>query len=74
MYMFDNLVILSDFKLPKNLGNCLPKKPCRIYAFRLSFCTLMPHQFSQNCFPFYVCKTGAFGTSFVCVLRCCLFI
>ena len=26
--MFDNLVILSDFKLQKNFGNCLPKKPC----------------------------------------------
>ena len=50
--MFDNLVILSDFKLPKNFGNCLPKKPCRIYVLRLSFCTLMLHQCSQNCFPF----------------------
>ena len=30
MYMLYNLVILSDFKLPKNFGNCLPKKPCRI--------------------------------------------
>ena len=74
MYTFDNLVILSDFKLPKNFGNCLPKKPCRIDVLRLRFCTLMLHQFSQNCFPFYACETGAFCTSFVCVLRCCLFI
>ena len=42
MYMFDNLVILSDFKLQKKLA--LPKNPCRIYVFRLSFCTLMLHQ------------------------------
>ena len=74
MYMFDDLVILSDFKLPKNFGNWLPKKPCGIYVLRLRFCTLMLHQFSQNCFPFYACKTGDFCTSFVCVLRCCLFI
>ena len=74
MYMLYNLVILSDFKLPKKFGNCLPKKPCRIYVLRLRFCTLMLHQFSQNYFPFYACKTGAFCTSFVCVLRCCLFI
>ena len=46
MYTFDNLVILSDFKLPKNFGNCLPNKPCRIYVLKLSFCTLMLHQFS----------------------------
>ena len=32
MHTFDNLVILSKFKLPKNFGNCLPKKPCRIYV------------------------------------------
>ena len=70
MYMFDNLVILSDFKLQKKLA--LPKNPCRIYVLRLSFCTLMLHQFSKNCFPFYACKTGAFCTGFVCVLRCCL--
>ena len=74
MYMLYNLVILSEFKLPKNFGNCLPKNPCRIYVLGLRFCTLMLHQFSQNCFPFYTCKTGAFCTSFVCVLRCCLFI
>ena len=75
MYMFDNLIIFFDFKLPKNFGNCLPKKPCRIYVLRLSFCTLMlRRQFSQNSFPFYACKTGAFGSSFVCVLRCSLFI
>ena len=72
MYMFDNLVILSDFKLQKKLA--LPKNPCRTYVLRLSFCTLMLHQFSQNCFLFYACKTGAFCTSFVCVLRCCLLI
>ena len=72
MYMFDNLVILSDFKLQKKLA--LPKNPCRIYVLRLSFCTLMLHQFSKNCFPFYACKTGAFCTGFVCVLRCCLLI
>ena len=60
MYMFDNLVILSDFT--KKIGNCLPKKPCRIYVLRLSFCTFMLHQFSQNCFPFYACKTGGFST------------
>ena len=35
MYMFDNLVILSDFKLQKKLA--LPKNPCRIYVLRLSF-------------------------------------
>ena len=52
----------------------LSKNPCRIYFLMLSFCTLMLHQFSQNCFPFYACKTGAFCTSFVCVLRCCLLI
>ena len=72
MYMFDNLVILSDFKLQKKLA--LPKNPCRIYVLKLSFCTLMLHQFSQNYFPFCACKTGAFCTSFVCVFRCCLLI
>ena len=63
MYMFD-YIVRSYNKLPKNFGNCLPKKTCRIYVLRLSFCTLMLHQFSQNCFPFYACKTSAFGTSF----------
>ena len=33
MDMFDNFVILFDFKLQKNSGNCLPKKPCRTYFF-----------------------------------------
>ena len=44
MYMFDNLVILSDFKLQKKLA--LPKNSCRIYVLRLSFYTLMLHPFS----------------------------
>ena len=41
MDIFDNFVLLSDFRLQKNSGNCLPKKPCRIYVLRLSFCTLI---------------------------------
>ena len=32
MDMFDDFIILSDFKLQENSGNCLPKKPCRSYV------------------------------------------
>ena len=74
MDMFDNFVIWSDFKSQKNSGNCLPKKPCRSYGLRLSFCALILHQFSQNWLPFYACKTSAYCTSFTSVMRYWLFI
>ena len=45
MVMFENFVI--------------PKKPCRSYVLRLSFCTIILH---QSELPFYACKTSAFYT------------